>query len=966
MKAMSKSIRRISLCMAIVCLLCVFQTGSVYASDKRLVRVAFFPMDGYHITGTDGAFDGMDVEYLKALCKYVDWEIEYVVCDSWEQALQLLKQKKVDLVGSAQYSAERAQEYQYADLASGYTFGVIATNAEGAIAYEDFIAMQEITFGMVRNYIRKDEFLQYMEDNGISNPMIKEYDSTEKLQQALSDGEIDALVHTFTEIKEGQRLIGRFAPRPFYYISYKGNDDVMRELNQAIADLKINQPELEASLMNTFYYSKFDKAALLTTEEKAYLADAKSLVVGYIDGHYPFSYVEENEFRGLAKEMMSNLDMLGPRLNYVQLEDERAARAALCNGSIDIMIYSTDSADTLKRYQLLAVREYANIPLVLVMNKNRNVSDIQVLATVSYLQDEVRTAASLENVIIRTKSTQEACLEELKNGNVDAVLCDGYLAEHLFRTNFQYEGLQIKNIFSSGYPVFVVVREDDRLLSGILAKTVTAIDSQAINEYMLKENTYPLVNLQTYIQNNSTVIILVLMGIIVIVILVARHIVNDEKKIRKLMYKDTSMDIWNLNYLIYLGEHKLLPDQKANYAVVFLNLTQFRHYNIIYGWNAGERLLENMADFLKKSVYKDIEICARNQGDRFVLLLSYTKKEELMERLNALKREIEGHIFESTENRMPIKMGVYFIPSNERDMQVALNYASQALDFTGNNDNNGIKVYDEKLEQMIKERHEREKLLESVDVQKDFAAYYQPKVDIRSGNIVGGEALVRFLNPAEGGAVKAPGFFVPYYEQTGKITEIDFFVFESVCRMLRRRLNAGEKVVTISCNFSRMHFIKPGFAEKFEEVLDRYQIDKELIEVEITETLVIEELQQNTVMQTLDILRKKGIHLSIDDFGAGYSSLGVFEQIPASVVKLDRSFLLNQQNHDRQVAIMRGIVNLTRDLDAQIVCEGVETEADIRIMEEIGANVAQGYYYSKPVPEAEFEKKLSGDGFGKR
>lgn len=959
-----KTYNRIITSLTVVFLTLLLCTVSIYAADKRVVKVAFFPMDGYHITRPDGKPDGMDVAYLKAISAYTGWEIEYVECDSWDQALKLLKSKKVDLVGSAQYSAERAAEFQYADLASGYTFGVIATNIDGTIAYEDFEGMRGITFGMVKKYVRKDEFIQYLADNGISDPNIKEYDTTEKLQQALDEGEIDAMVHTFTEIREGQRLIGRFAPRPFYYISYQGNTDVMRELNQAIADLKINQPELEATLMNTYYYNKFDKSALLTVEEKAYLADTPALKVGYLDGHYPFSYVEEDQFRGLSMEMMSGLAMVGPRLKYIGLRDEWEAKTALADGTIDILLYCTDPPEILSRYQLTQAQEYAKVPLALVMEKNSNADDIRVLATVSYLREEAESQLAMENIQIRIYSTQESCLEAVKNGNVDAVLCDGYLAEHLFRTDSQYEKLHIRSIFSSGYPVYVAVRQEDKMLASILAKTVSAIDSQAINEYMLKENTYPLVDLRVFIQNHSMAIILILIAILIAVVLVARHIINDEKKIRTLMYKDTFMDIWNLNYLIYWGEHKLLPDSKRSYAVVYLNLMQFRHYNIIYGWSAGERLLESMAVLLQQKVQPNTEICARNQGDRFALLLNYTRQEELMERLEALRREVETYIFEKTENRMPLKMGVYFLPPHAKNLQVALNYASQALDFTENTDENAIKVYDERLEQTIKENHEREKLLQSVDVNQDFTVYYQPKVDIATGRIVGAEALVRFLNPAENGAVKAPGFFVPYYEQTGRITEIDLFVYESVCKMLRKRLDAGENVVTISCNFSRMHFIKPGFADRFEEILNKYHVDKELIEVEITETLVIEELQQNIVLETLDILRQRGIHLSIDDFGAGYSSLGIFEQIPASVVKLDRSFLLNQQNHERQVAIMRGIVNLAQALDAQIVCEGVETDADVLLMQEIGASVAQGYYYSKPIPQKEFEEKLTQGGYG--
>ena len=172
-------------------------------------------------------------------------------------------------------------------------------------------------------------------------------------------------------------------------------------------------------------------------------------------------------------------------------------------------------------------------------------------------------------------------------------------------------------------------------------------------------------------------------------------------------------------------------------------------------------------------------------------------------------------------------------------------------------------------------------------------------------------------------------------------------------------MDEGKKIVPISVNFSRLHFMKKGFPERFEAILEKYGIDKSYIEVEITETLMIEEMmQQEVIKKTLDTLKQKGIHLSIDDFGAGYSSLGAFEKIPASVIKLDRSFFLNQEDKERQIKIMRGIVMLGNELEAQTVCEGIETEEDIRIMKEIKTYIAQGYYFSKPSPQGEFEAML--------
>lgn len=951
----------IRLLFAVMFLVLCFSIGQeTQAAVKRTVKVAFFPMEGYHNVEENGRFGGMDVEYLSELCNYVNWKVEYVACDSWEMALQLLAEEKVDLVGSAQYSVQRAELYQYADLSSGYTFGVIATNPNNQIAYEDFHAMQEITFGMVENYVRKPEFLEYLHHNGIDEPTIIEYKSTADMHAALDNGEVDAFVHTFTEVKDGQRLIGRFAPRPFYYITYKGNDELLRDLNQAIVDLTMNQPELETDLMNKHFYDKFDKDVLLTTEEKAYLEEKGTLVVGYLDNYYPFSYVDNGEFEGIARELLeSSLGITELNLEYKLYANVGAAIEGLQDAEIDILAYSSEKPSVLGRYGIKMVCDYTEIPLVVVMDKADNVNDIRVIATVSQIEDRVYEAVLSDDVAIKTYETQRECIDAVIDGTVDAVLCNGYLIEYLMRTSVSYNDLQVKSILSEGLDISIALHEKELLLASILEKTVSYVDSKMVNEYLLRENTYPLVSIAEFIKNNSIIIIALLIAIMVAVIFVVAHMLEDSKKIQKLMYKDTKMDIWNLNYLTYWGEYKILPETKKTYAVVYLNMSKFRRYNIIYGWSAGEHLLEDMIDVINRHVDNATEICARSQGDRFVLLLQYQDVASLIGRLKVIKEKVETCIREATGEYMHLQFGVYPIPKGEIDIRRGMNFANQALEFVDGKKDGGIKIYDDSLEVLVKERHEREKLLESVDIWKDFVAYYQPKVDIRDGKVVGAEALVRFKDPTNEGNIKSPFYFVPYYEQTGKIMKLDFFVFESACKLLRKRLDAGLPVVTISCNFSRMHFMKSGFADLFELILNKYGIPKDLIEVEVTETLVVEEMHHQDVKIAFKELNERGIKLSIDDFGAGYSSLGIFEQIPASVVKMDRSFLLNQNNPDRQMKIMRGIVRLSDELKAQVVCEGVETEKDVELMKKIGAYVAQGYYYSKPISEHEFEEKLN-------
>ena len=385
----SKALRRLLL---ILCLTGMLTTGWAYATGHRTVKVAFFPMDGYHITGENGSLGGMDVDYLEVLRQYANWEIEYVICESWDDALAKLDAHEVDLVGSAQYSSKRAEIYDYADLASGYTYGVIATNADGEIAYEDFDAMGVITFGMVKSYVRRAEFFQYLADHGIDAPRVVEYDNTQMLQDALDAGEIDALVHSFMEIEDGQRLIGRFAPKPIYYITWKGNQGVLRELNAAIVDLRFNHPELEAELMSTYYESKLDKSILLTTEEESYLREKQELTVGYLDDHYPFSYTnsETGEFAGLSRKLLEDgLLWTGIQINYRRFDNDAVAHAALAEGEVDLQIYCVQSEKLAREGGLKSIHTYATLPLVLVMEENQSFEDIQTLATIAGFSDMI-------------------------------------------------------------------------------------------------------------------------------------------------------------------------------------------------------------------------------------------------------------------------------------------------------------------------------------------------------------------------------------------------------------------------------------------------------------------------------------------------------------------------------------------------------------------------------------------------
>lgn len=955
-----KAVRMAAFLLA-VCLTAGLCTGSAGAKERRNVKVAFFPMGGFHDKDENGNYTGMDVEYLESLRKYAYWNIEYVECASWDDALTRLTRHQVDLVGSAQFSAQRAENYQYADLPSGYTFGIIGANGDSPLAYEDFEAMKHITFGMVKTYVRREEFMLYMRDNGVYSPRIREYDTTEEMQNALDAGEIDAIVHTFMEVREGQRLLGRFAPRPFYYISYLGNDEVMRELNYAIADVKMNEPSLETELMNNYYQSKLDKSIVFTTEEKEYIQNVGPVKVGYFDGYYPFVYEEEGECRGLTRDLMESVaSMTGLTLQWVRIQNPEQASQSLLDGTIDVMSYCVHTKEETGNNLLTRLKDYTQIPLVLVTQKDTDFTSIKTLGVVNYLNDKASQLMDLEHgTELMIFDTQQDCLDAVKEKEVDAALCDGYLAEYQLSAEMKYYSMEIRRVLNQEHGVSMTVRESDTVLSEILNKTLMTIDARAVNDYMLARNLYNLTSVGQFVDDNSVAIILFLLLVLLAVIAVGIHMFRDAKQIQKLMYKDVDIDVWNLNHLLYNGKKNIEADKGGHiFAIAYLNIAHFQHYRMVYGWANGQKLLTFIADVVSRCVENKGELCSKADGDHFVLLLS-SEYGDIPARLENICKLAEEIVYQRVDSRIEIQAGVKYIAPDNLDLREALVCATQAIDFLEPDER--VKLFDASLEDAIRERHNREQLLDSVNVDENFATYYQAKVDVRTEKVVGAEALIRFLDPTAGGAVRSPGYFVPYYEQSGKVVEIDFFVLKCVCQMLRRRLDRGEPVVTISCNFSRIHFTKPGFTDRFLHIIEETGVPMDLIEVEVTETLVMEDIEEKSAEQTLRDLYARGVHISIDDFGSGYSSLGVIEKIPASVIKLDRSFLLNKEDRRRQVKIMRRIVDLANDLDAQIVCEGVETDEDVDLMREIGANVAQGYRYAKPVPEAAFEARLAKD-----
>ena len=256
--------------------------------------------------------------------------------------------------------------------------------------------------------------------------------------------------------------------------------------------------------------------------------------------------------------------------------------------------------------------------------------------------------------------------------------------------------------------------------------------------------------------------------------------------------------------------------------------------------------------------------------------------------------------------------------------------------------------------------NEIEKIFPNAIENEEFQVYYQPKVDLRDYRLTGAEALCRWFHNGE---MMPPYKFIPVLEQSDAICTLDFYMLEHVCRDIRRWLHEGKRAVRVSVNLSRRHMGNPNLLSYILDIINRYQVPHEFIEIELTETTT--DVDFKDLRMVVGGLVDRGIHTAVDDFGIGYSSLNLIRELPWSVLKIDRSFLPTEGNWNTQTAtVLKHLIALAKSMGVDCIAEGVETVEQISLLKENDCLLAQGFYFDKPLPKAEFEERLIAAGWG--
>lgn len=395
----------------------------------------------------------------------------------------------------------------------------------------------------------------------------------------------------------------------------------------------------------------------------------------------------------------------------------------------------------------------------------------------------------------------------------------------------------------------------------------------------------------------------------------------------------------------------VVKNNLAAYNCVFMNIKNFRYYNQKVGSAQGDELLRLYASKISDFLLPDENI-TRMGGDNFIVFVKKERMGAFFERTN----KITIRLWISNQPmsmEVETRMGIYdIVPGDNADD--ALNCATIALSYARQQNAKNVIWFEKKMRDTDLMAQDISIAFPKALKQGDMIVYYQPKVSLKDNSLCGCEALVRWVRD---GLIVPPMDFIPALEREGTICDLDMYVFEKVCKDIRRWLDHGMKPVRVSVNFSKLHFKDERFAEHILDIIHRQGIPATYIEIELTEASGFESF--DSFVEFSRIMRDNGIEVSIDDFGTGYSSLNVLKKLDVDIIKLDKSFIDTIRNEDVQDEVfIRNIVNMINELGMRVVAEGVETDTQVEFLKKIDCAAVQGYYYDRPMPRDRFEDRL--------
>lgn len=433
---------------------------------------------------------------------------------------------------------------------------------------------------------------------------------------------------------------------------------------------------------------------------------------------------------------------------------------------------------------------------------------------------------------------------------------------------------------------------------------------------------------------------------------------KDQRELNRKLNYDALTGLPVYNKFVDKLEAYMAANGKVGLYFVSSDFSNFQYVNEMYGYEVGDRILHDFAVALQEKCQESILFC-RVTSDHFVGVLKEDSVEDARQAYLTFTNSFVKRINSRYDQcNLVIATGLYEITENDWSVSSMMDNANEARKQCKTQKvDSAVEIYTDKIRRDLENTRTIVSGMVSAYNNKEFHAYLQPKVSLHTGKVVGAEALVRWIKAD--GTMVMPGKFIDIFERNGFITKVDFAILDQVMEYLRDALAQGEEVVPISVNFSRRHNEYADFVPNILKRLKDYKVPSNLLEVEVTESVFMSDL--NKLTNNLETLRDRGVEISVDDFGSGYSSLNLLSKVAVDTVKLDKQFLDDTMNSEREetaLTIIKYLTKMLRHLGFKVLAEGVETSEQLEMLRLADCDIVQGYFYAKPMPIGEFRTFL--------
>lgn len=389
---------------------------------------------------------------------------------------------------------------------------------------------------------------------------------------------------------------------------------------------------------------------------------------------------------------------------------------------------------------------------------------------------------------------------------------------------------------------------------------------------------------------------------------------------------------------------------KEQFAFIRIDIEKFRLVNSFYGIQEGNKLLQFLAAYIENVLEPyPSKAFGHLEADIFGVCVPYERKQDLIDFVEELAEQLRNYPLEF--DLVPA-CGIYLIVDKSISTNDMYDMASLAAQRCKGNCMSGYAFYSDSMSVTIIKEQVLTNSMRSALESGQFVPYIQPKYNLEESKMDGGEVLIRWIDPKRG--MIAPNEFIPVFERNGFIVKLDYFVWESTCKLLRRWMDEGRELRPLSVNISRVSLYNPRLVEQICELTEKYGIPRNLLQLELTESAYTQ--NQTAIRELMAKFRENGFTVLMDDFGSGYSSLNVLKDIVVDILKIDMKFLSDAEEKKRSEDILASVVEMSKKLNMPVIAEGVEKEDQVSFLKSIGCDYVQGYYFGKPMPVTDYEK----------